>query len=180
MATVNEVLGKLLTDTYDWKGRPAALSTRAKGVGRYTGDKEREAAVLFDIRGSYSLPTDDLASIRLEYILREAIDNSLAAYRKQGKAGAVRVTAVDKGDNVFLLIDDLAGGIPPEVKEHMVAEKTVVMSAKREVSKTAGGRGYKSSVKAAKRLGGDFSFDDLKEGEEEGTRCVLRLPYGRG
>ncbi len=176
--TVNQVIGKLLRDAYDFEGNPASFSGKSVGIGRFREDGIGKYHVIFDL--DLDIPVTSLRGAKagyLEFGMCEVLENAVAAYARNSLDGGVRIRAYSNDGYYILEVQDLAGGIPEEVMGSIKRNSTVVISKKRESSSfKAGGKGYKWIKQIAGAMNGQLDIDVNESYERRGTKVTLFVP----
>ncbi|MBI4163594.1 MAG: sensor histidine kinase [Candidatus Aenigmarchaeota archaeon] len=176
--TVNQVVGKLLREAYDFEGNSVDFTGKSVGIGKFREDVIGKYPVIFDL--DLDIPVTSLRGAKaggLEFGMCEVLENAVAAYAKNSLDGGVRIRAYSNDQYYVLEVQDLAGGIPSEVMSFVNRDSTVAISKKRESSSLkAGGKGYKWIKQIAKTMDAQLDIDVNEPYGRRGTKVTLFVP----
>ncbi len=172
--TFHGVIGSILKDVVDWEGNPLDFSQPTlRGIGRYHRANEREQyPVLFDLDLGVDLSVikNPAAFTGLQYVLAEAVYNSIKAYRDSEKntgvlrEGGVRILAYETSNDYRIEIQDRAGGVSKTTAATgMPGEQTIRRTREK---KTGGGLGFQGMRTMLPKLGGRYEVSHIKEDEQ--------------
>ncbi len=187
-STLNSAIGTILKDTTDWEGNAVDFSKpRSNGIGRYFRSKgvEDDFPVCFDLGLNVSLegvnPNPERFFSGIQYVLCEAVYNSIKAYRDSEKntgflrSGGVMLRGYQTESDYVIEISDRAGGVSKNVlATGLPGEQTIRRTRER---KTGSGIGFQTMGRILSQFGGSYAVNHIKECEEVvGTEIKIIIP----
>jgi len=172
--TFHGVIGSILKDAVGWEGDSIDFSQpKIRGIGRYFRANEMEEfPVLFDLDLGVDLSVlgNSKAFTGLNYVLNEAVYNSIKAYRDSERntgvqrIGGVRVLAYETHNDYKIEIQDRAGGVSKSILiTGLPGEQTIRRTRER---KTGGGIGFQTIGRILKQFNGSYEVSHIKDDEK--------------